>query len=236
VTGHRRPDFTGTKRKSIWLITFGDLSALLLSFFILLYSMSSLELDKWKAAASRMTKGAPASVQLRPAPKSDRGVPTVNVPPALPLGYLSQVLEEKLRQEGALGQVQIHRLDKMLVVSLPADVLFPPDKATLTPRASQALFSVSSALAQISNQIDIQGHTAPAASVSTGNDWKWRLSLERAVAVADELKRIGYQGNPAILGLADSRFGYLDQAIPEARRLELARRVDLVIHPTEGEP
>ena len=234
MTGRRRLDFGGKPGKSVWLITFADLSGLMLAFFVLLYSMSTLELDKWKAAASRMTRGEPASVQLRPAPVSTQSVPVVDIPPALPLGYLGQILEQKIRQETALGDVRVHRLDKMLVVSLPADALFLPDKAALTPSAQAALFRISGAIAQVGNQIDVQGHTAPAASPSTGTDWPWQLSLERAVAVADELRRIGYQRNPAILGLGDSRFRYLDPAIPEQRRLELARRVDLVIHPTEG--
>lgn len=231
----RRPDFGGKPAKSIWLITFADLSGLMLAFFLMLYSMSTLELDKWKAAASRMTKGDPGMVQLRPEPVSAHSVPTVDIPPALPLGYLGQILEQKIRQESALGDVRIHRLDKLLVVSLPADALFLPDKAALTPSAKTALFRISSAIAQVGNQIDVHGHTAPAASPSTGTDWQWRLSLERAAAVADELRRIGYPRNPAILGLADSRFRYLDPAIPERRRLELSRRVDLVIHTTEGE-
>jgi chemotaxis protein MotB len=182
-----------------------------------------------------MTKGDPSAVQLRPAPVSAQSVPTVDVPPALPLGYLGQVLEQKIRQETALGDVRVHRLDKLLVVSLPADALFLPDQAVLSATARAALFRISSAIAQVGNQIDVQGHTAPAASPATGTAWQWRLSLERAVAVADELRRIGYQRNPAILGLGDSRFRFLDPAIPEQRRLELARRVDLVIHPTEGE-
>lgn len=228
-----RPDFGFKPQKSVWLVTLADLSGLLLAFFVMLYSMSSLQLDKWQAAASRMTKGAPSQVQLRPAPVSAHSVPTVDIPPALPLGYLGQVLEQKIRDESGLGDVRVHRLDKMLVVSLPADALFLPDKATLTPSARAALFRISSAIAQVGNQIDVHGHTAPAASPSTGTDWQWRLSLERAVAVADELRRIGYQRNPAMLGLADSRFRYLDPDIPEQRRLELARRVDLVIHPTE---
>jgi chemotaxis protein MotB len=236
VSVRRLQELQKSQGQDAWLVTFADISALMLAFFVMLFSMSSLELDKWQAVTSRMTKGEPAKVQLRPAPNSEYAVPTIDIPPALPLGYLAQILDEKLKPQVDSGQVQIHRLDKMLVVSLPADVLFTPDKATLTPRASQALFGVSSALAQIGNQIDIQGHTAPAASSSTGVDWKWQLSLERAAAVADELKRIGYQGNPAILGLADSRFGFLDSTIPEAKRLELARRVDFVIHPTEGEP
>ena len=232
----RLRDLQKQQGSDAWLVTFADISALMLAFFVMLFSMSSLKLDKWQAVVSRMTKGEPAQVQLRPKPTSQYSVPTVDVPPALPLGYLSQVLDEKLKPQVDSGEVVIQRLDKMLVISLPSDMLFLPDKAVLTPRASKALFGVASALAQIGNQVDVQGHTAPAASPKTGIGWKWRLSLERAAAVADELKRIGYQGNPAILGLADSRYAFLDKSIPEAKRLTLARRVDLVVHPTEGEP
>jgi len=223
-----------SKTSGVWLITFADISALLLAFFVMIFSMSTLELDKWEAVISRLTRGDPTTVQLRPAPVSTTSVPTVDLPPALPLGYLAEVLDEKLREDALSGRVNIHRLDKMIVVSLPTELLFLPGKATLTPQAQEALFRVSSALSQIGNQIDIQGHTAPPADDSSGADWKWRLSLERAAAVADELRRIGYQGNPAVLGLADSRYRFLDPDISEKKRLELARRVDLVIHPTEG--
>ena len=226
---------SGRSAGSAWLLIFADISALMLAFFVMLFSMSTLEIDKWKAVVSRSVKGDPATEQLRPPPVSAHSMPTVDVPPALPLGYLADVLDEKLAEDGLSGQVTLHRLDKTVVVSLPTEVLFLPGEADLTDAARAALFRVSSALAQIGNQIDVQGHTAPPADDSTGDGWRWRLSLERAVAVADELKRIGYQGQPSVLGLADSRFRHLDAAIPEARRLELARRVDLVIHPTEGE-
>lgn len=218
-----------------WLLIFADISALMLAFFVMLFSMSTLEIDKWKAVVDRSVKGDPATEQLRPPPVSAHSMPTIDVPPALPLGYLADVLDEKLAEDGLSGRVTLHRLDKMVVVSLPTEVLFLPGEANLTDSARAALFRVSGALAQIGNQIDVQGHTAPPADGSSGDGWRWRLSLERAVAVAEELKRIGYQGNPGVLGLADSRFQHLDPDISEARRLELARRVDLVIHPTEGE-
>lgn len=221
--------------KNVWLITFADISALLLAFFVMIFSMSTLELDKWEAVISRLTKGDPTTVQLRPTPESANSLPTVDVPPALPLGYLAQVLDEKLRHDGLSDRINLHRLDKMIVVSLPTDLLFLPGQAALTPQARAALFQVSGALTQIGNQIDIQGHTAPAVDEAAAFDWKWQLSLKRAAAVADELKRIGYRGRPVILGLGDSRYRHLDPSIPEERRLELARRVDLVIHPTEGE-
>jgi chemotaxis protein MotB len=223
------------KSSGVWLVTFADISALLLAFFVMIFSMSTLELDKWEAVISRLTKGDPDAIQLRPAPVSENSIPTVDIPPALPLGYLARVLNEKLGDASLAGKVQIHRLDQLIVVSLPTQALFLPGKADLTPDAREAIFQVSSALSQIGNQIDIQGHTAPPADDSPGTDWKWRLSLARAAAVGDELKRVGYRGNPVILGLADSRYRYLDPDMPEKRRLELARRVDMIIHPTESE-
>ena len=131
MTGRRRLDFGGKPGKSVWLITFADLSGLMLAFFVLLYSMSTLELDKWKAAASRMTRGEPASVQLRPAPVSTQSVPVVDIPPALPLGYLGQILEQKIRQETALGDVRVHRLDKMLAETSEAERLEAEARATV---------------------------------------------------------------------------------------------------------
>lgn len=217
-----------------WVVIFADISALLLAFFVMLFSMSSLELEKWQQIVSHASKGDPATEELRPAPTSDTSMPTVDVPPALPLGYLAQVLDEKLLEEEKAGRISVHRLDKMIVVSLPTELLFEPGSATLTPDARQALFRLSSALSQVGNQIDILGHTGPPADDAPKTGWKWSLSLERAIAVADELKRIGYPGDPAMLGAGDARYKYLDTAIPEKERLVLARRVDFLIHPTEG--
>jgi len=217
-----------------WVVIFADISALLLAFFVMVFSMSNLEIEKWRLIVSHPTKGDPATEELRPAPTSSTSMPTVDVPPALLLGYLAQVLDEKLLAEEKAGRIVVQRLDKMIVVSLPAELVFEAGLAKLTPQAGQALFRLSSALSQIGNQVDILGYAGPPADDAPKTGWKWRLSIERAIAVAEELKRIGYTGKPALLGVGDSRYKYLDAAIPEAQRLALARRVDFVIHPTEG--
>ena len=60
------------------------------------------------------------------------------------------------------------------------------------------------------------------------------MTLARAAAVANELRRTGYARQLPIYGLADTRFNDLDAQIPEKMRNELARRVDIVIHPHSG--
>ena len=92
----------------------------------MIFSMSSLEIDKWKLIVAHPSKGDPATEQLRPAPTSDTSMPTVDVPPALPLGYLAQVLDEKLLAEEKAGRIVVQRLDKLIVVSLPAELVFEP--------------------------------------------------------------------------------------------------------------
>lgn len=229
-------DMTERTGRSSWLTTFADISALMLAFFVMLFSMSSLEVEKWQAVVARLPNADPSKEKLRPPPNSALNVATVDVPPALPLGYLSQVLEEKISQDEVLGRAQIHRLDKLVIVSLPTERLFLSAGATLTESAKEALFRLTSALAQMGNQIDVYGHTAPGGTDSASTMQNWRLSLARAVAVANELRRIGYQRNVTMLGLGDSRYDHLDRGIVEDRRRQLARRVDIVIHPTAGEP
>ena len=220
---------------SVWIVTFADITALLLAFFVMLFSMSSLELEKWQAVVARLPNADPTKEVLRPPPNAPFHVGVVDTPPALPLGYLSQVLGEKLSQDEILGRAHIHRLDRLVVVSLPTEILFLPGKAALTGVAREALFRLTGAIAQVGNRVDVHGHTAPSGDLPGGDAQAWRLSMARAVAVASELERIGYGRRVTMLGMGDTRYRHLDESIPEARRRQLARRVDIVIHPVAGD-
>lgn len=221
-------------RPATWLMTFADVSALLLAFFVMLFSMSTLSPEKWEKVVSRVSVTDPQDDKVRPPPVSSNSVPKADIPPALPLGYLSQVMAEKLKEDEILGRALIHRLDKLVIVSLPSEILFQPGKAALTGPARDALFRLSSAIAPVSNQIDVYGHAMPVAAADAPIS-PWHLSLTRAVAVANELKRLGHQKSVTMLGLGDSRSKHLAAGLSQARRQELARRVDVVLHPTQGE-
>ena len=43
-----------SQRPSVWLMTFADITALLLAFFVMLFAMSSLEPEKWQFVISRV--------------------------------------------------------------------------------------------------------------------------------------------------------------------------------------
>jgi len=88
-------------------------------------------------------------------------------------------------------------------------------------------------LRNIGNQIEINGHTDPVPA--TGGEYasNWELSVARAAAVANALRRSGYAEDIIALGFADSRFSQLPD-LPTDQRNALGRRVDIVVLPDAG--
>ena len=224
-----------SERPSVWLMTFADITALLLAFFVMLFAMSSLEPEKWQSVISRVVTVDQREETKAPPPDSPNTVSTEDIAPALPTDYLSQVLAEKFKRHAILSRVMVHRLDRQVILSLPSDALFKSGEIVLTPAAREALFGLASAVATLGNQIDVYGHADKPPESQRAFTSKWILSLARAVAVASELKRTGLARNVTMLGLGDSRFSHLHPKLSAERRHALARRVDIVIRSTEGE-
>ncbi|MFN3474898.1 MAG: OmpA family protein [Blastomonas sp.] len=132
-----------------------------------------------------------------------------------------------------LGAVETER---GTIVSLPGDVTFDFDKATIRADAKATLDRLASLIAASgSGTIAIEGHTD-----SKGNDaYNRRLSLDRAESVKAYLVE---QGVPAdrlrTLGLGETR-PVVANALPDGRDDEAGRqrnrRVEVVL-PTENQP
>jgi len=105
----------------------------------------------------------------------------------------------------------------------------------MTTQAQQALFVLGGVLRNIGNRIGVQGHTDPRPLSGRGKyASNWELSLARAGAVANELKKSGYTDYINIYGFAASRYDQLPKLLDEEARFSMARRVDIVIEPHGG--
>ena len=215
------------------MITFTDLVALLLAFFVLLFSMSSVRPDSWRVAIDSLSR------TLNPT-RVDKAVPSAvpfNIGTTFPkrgsdLDYLATVLNEALREDALLSSTRIIRSADRLIVALPGDLLFANGRAELSERAGKSLLILGSVLRNIGNRIGVNGHSDPQPLKDGAYKSNWELSLARAVAVANTLRRSGYRREIVAYGFADSRYQQLPK-IEEKRRRALARRVDIVILPTE---
>lgn len=218
-----------------WMLTFADLVSLMLTFFVLLYSMSSLQSDEFETLASVLSQRLnPSRDLVKESPTADLNLPTVSVPRAASLYYIQHVLRTKFEDDPTLGTLSIKRTDSELIISLPSDALFAPASATLTPAADRILSTLADALRYFTNEVSVAGHTDPNPINTPEFPSNWELSLARAAAVARALRDGGYPLEIQIFGHAATRFEELDIDIPIDERFREARRVEVIINEPEG--
>ena len=119
--------------RDAWLVTFADLLALMLTFFVLLFSMSQVRLDAWESLVEAMTdRMSPRDEWREVRLVRENQVERVDRVGAVELGYLEAVLAERLRADVLLSDAVMQRLDDRLVLSLPGDLMFEPSRAPPT--------------------------------------------------------------------------------------------------------
>lgn len=219
--------------RPIWLVIFADLIALLLAFFVLLYAMQRVQYGAWEAVVESLSRNLhPKPAIELPKPAVDENVSALVRSKAIDLSYLEVLLRSRRESESALAGIMLRRVENQLVIVLPGDLVFMPGKATPVAAAMPKLLELASVLRNINNHIEVRGHSDPTPVDNEQFRSNWELSLARAVAVADRLRAFGYPRPIATFGFADTRFGDVASVEPRARRLNLARRVDIVIRST----
>lgn len=217
---------------SLWLVTFTDVMALMLTFFVLLYSMAQPDVEKW----SEMTAAINSNFSKRYAPKFEAGtvdaitIDRVSRPNALDLRYLASIVQQALERSENTEDIMLIAQQDALVISMPNDLFFEAGRAEIGAEGQRALFEIGGALAKIRNEIEIVGHADPR-PLSSGSDYgsNWQLSLDRALSVAGVLENVGYNKPVTVRGMSSTRFMDLPEDLPESQRLDLSRRVDIVI-------
>lgn len=218
-----------------WLFTFTDLSALLLAFFVLVFSMSSVKEAEWEALTETLSRSLkPDAGVIKTGLGADKNIPGETRKEAINLDYLAAILETQIVDSPQLGDHLVHFLEERMVISLPGDLLFETGVAVLSESGQGALNELGSILRNVTNRVSVFGHTDPTPVEGGVFASNWELSLSRAVAVANELRRAGYVKNIVAFGAAESHFGFLSPELTQQQRADLARRVDIVISSKTG--
>ena len=207
---------------STWMITFADLIALLLAFFVMLFAMSKVDYRKWQNLTDALARGLNAVHETEMAtPSHQLDAFPLELTPGRDLDYLSTVLKQRLAGERAFAGGEIRRHEDRLVVSLP-----PRDRLSTSAGASDetALFHVAGLLRQLRNRIEVVGY-ADAGELEEGGPSAWRLALNRALRTAQGLRAAGYPGDVIARGyVLEGAAG--DSASTQG---DVAGRVDLIV-------
>lgn len=218
-----------------WLTTFADLSMLLLVFFILLFSMSTLDPTKFTDSftAVRQALGRESDKLMTARIRSEEAaiLDTVKMQKELIESQKKVYSDVRtfLNRKGVEGVVGAVFDEGKITLRLPGDVLFPSGQVELTEQGQQVMAEIKDFLVKaMDQQINIRGFTddIPPNRSSRFKD-NWEISSLRAVYVLRYLMQLGIeQERMTATGLADLEPLFPNNS-PENRAKN--RRVELVL-------
>jgi chemotaxis protein MotB len=220
-----------------WLVSMADLVSILLCFFIMMFSMSSVDTEKWRGLAiANTTDRLPVVDQPASEPAATKPlIPRASSENAADLGYLAAVIADKLASDPTLRGALLARSEDGLVIALPSQLLFTAGSAALAHPARDSLVRLSGMLRTLDNRVEVRGHGDPTPVRDGIFASNWELALARAAAVAAVIQQAGYSRPITAFGQAKASHDFIAAGHGEAASEDFARRIDIVIRPSATE-
>ncbi|MGM0409712.1 MAG: flagellar motor protein MotB [Bacillota bacterium] len=173
---------------SNWMTTFSDMMTLLLTFFVLLYSMSTIDAEKFEAAISSLRENMgmlPGGRSVSDGELVDSGSLGSDISPS-PRSNLTAVMAEMQQyvQEKQLEEeVNLEMTQRGLVVRFTGQILFDIGDAEIKGEGRDVLNKVAAELKDMPNNVMVEGHTDNWPIQTDEFPSNWELSTTRATEV-----------------------------------------------------
>ena len=192
-----------------WMVSFADFITLLFAFFVVMYSISSVNKGKYETFSESLDQALfhNEKVQKVSDPIQIGTIPTIVQPIELPnlltaeeRELSEEIVQEKQRLEEVTQAFQsalqpfvdsqlvgIKKYDFWVELEMNSELLFASGKAELSAKAAPVLQKVAEAVRDVPNVINVEGYTDNV-PISTGiYPSNWDLSSARATSVVKEL-------------------------------------------------
>jgi chemotaxis protein MotB len=220
-----------------WLLTYGDMTTLLLTFFVLMFTTA--EVDGYQLRLILAAFPGLGSLEGGNTLEEGRLAELGNTVMSLPSLEQGRALSEARRNAVSIFEpeirsqrVRVTQDERGLVISLASDAFFESGSAELNIEASREVFIKLSELlrsdAVEDRKFRIEGHT-DSIPVGDGGPWEsnWELSVARSLSTLRLLRDYGVpEERFQVMGLADT-VPLFSNDTPEGRAYN--RRVDVII-------
>ena len=142
--------------RRMWLISFSDLTALMLTFFVMMFSMSSIKEGKWDELVQTFNSSfSPQRVEQRTAAL---GIDSFRIGYGQNLDYMAKTLPKTFEGLELLSQVKFGQNQNRLMLYLGSDVQFTQKTVNLkAPEQTQEMLrTLALTLNELPNQIEIE--------------------------------------------------------------------------------
>lgn len=242
----RRKISTEQKGAPYYMTTFSDMITLMLVFFVLIYSFSILDVEKFKAfIASFQGVGI---LNMGPQPLEGQGIEQGQeqkpLPPPAPNMEAMLQEEQRIRAEimqvfnqlqsflseaGLADVVEVRMEDRGVALDIKERILFDTGRADLKPEALPVLDRLAQFFQRIPYQISVEGHTDSRPINTMEFPSNWELSSARSAQV---VRYLSSSHNLDPRRFAAVGFGEFRPVAPNDSEANMAlnRRVVMVIH------
>jgi chemotaxis protein MotB len=178
----------------MWMVTYSDLVTLLLTFFVLLLSMASLDPVRFTEASSSLKDAfgmhaLPANVEF--------AIPILPSPPLTKFSPIQNQMSTKIykRIKTQINSVNlsqdvdiVQQDGETIILRIKDTILFEPGESSISPQAYPLLRHISDIIRPMPLRLRIEGHTD---SLSEGRVdlEKWDIAMARSVSVMRFLKK-----------------------------------------------
>ena len=172
-----------------WIVTFSDLMSLLLTFFILLYSMSSVSEAKFYEASQSLQmalngRGGGTTILTE-------STSVVKEPPATPteavidpeIKELYEKVSDYVEENDMTSKVSVEMDKDGVYVDIQESVLFSSGSADISGLGQKTLSTLAELVNSLKNDLVVEGYTDDVPIRNSNFTNNWELSTGRAISV-----------------------------------------------------
>ena len=173
-----------------WMVTYGDIMTLLLTFFVLLMSYSTIREEAFRRALSSFQE----ALGILPSERSliqFENVPAVRMAPPISPQEIIKRLHNAVYAAGLKGRVGVREEKEGVRITIESPILYDSGKSDLRPEALPVLDELTKILMESPNTVVVEGHTDNVPINTVPFPSNWELSTARAISVARYLFQQG---------------------------------------------
>lgn len=224
-----------------WITTFSDLMSLLLTFFILLFSMSSVSEEKFNSASQSIQNAligeaaGSSIIEGSGISNLDTGNGTGGTEQSESTNEIPQKVTEMyeeamaiIEEEGIEDQISVSSDQDGVYLDIQESILFGSGDANISNEGKEALDSLTELLEFSGNDIIVEGFTDNVPMQSAKYPSNWELSSARAMAVVRYLVE---ENNIEASRMSGRGYGEFNPVVPNdtAENRAKNRRVNIVL-------
>lgn len=215
-----------------WLLTYSDLITLLMVFFVIMYSMSNIDKQKYQQIAQSLqeTLGTVNTNDKNNNESNGNNISNSqsNVETEQDLTNLKGKVDEYIKENDLGNNIVVKNYEKGLVISFKDDILFDSGEAILKYDYIENIKKVGDLLKTVDYYVRVEGYTDNVKMDNNKFKSNWELSSARANEVLHFLVDNGYVSNEKICSIGYGEYRPMASNDTEEGRKK-NRRVDILL-------